>query len=73
MGVLALVAVIGFFNSEPALAFFKAGNGNPAYKFVDVKDCKTGKRQSGFALAPAGMVVLKQANHDGTIGDVCIR
>jgi len=49
----------------------KQGNGNPAYKLVQVTECPTGQRSSGFALAPTGSVVLKQVNKDGTVGDVC--
>jgi GTP:adenosylcobinamide-phosphate guanylyltransferase len=69
--VLIVVAAISLFKSEPLAEFIKAGNGNPVYKFVPIKECETGKRESGFALAPTGIVVLKQLNHDGTVGDVC--
>ncbi len=71
MGILVLVAAIGMFNSESVAEFVKEGNGNPIYRFVYVEDCETGKRASGFALAPMGSVVLKQVNHDGTVGEVC--
>jgi hypothetical protein len=73
MELLVLAAVIGLFNSDPVVEFVKEGNGNPVYKFAYVKACETGKRDSGFALAPTGSVVLKQVNRDGTIGDVCKR
>ena len=73
MELLALAAVIGLFNSDPVVEFVREGNGNPVYKFAYVGDCETGKRDSGFALAPTGSVVLKQVNRDGTIGDVCKR
>ena len=73
MEILVLVAAIGLFNSEPVVEFVREGNGNPVYKLVYVEDCETGKRNSGFALAPTGSVVLKQVNHDGTVGDVCER
>ena len=36
-----------------------------------VGDCKTGLRDSGFAYAPTGGIMLKQVNKDGTVGDVC--
>ena len=71
MEILVLVAAIGLFNSEPVVAFVREGNGNPVYKFAYVEDCETGKRDSGFALAPTGSVVLKQVNRDGTVGNVC--
>ena len=73
MELLVLAAVIGLFNNDPLAEFVREGNGNPVYKFAYVEDCETGKRDSGFALAPTGSVVLKQVNRDGTIGNVCER
>jgi hypothetical protein len=71
MEILVLVAAIGLFNSGPVAEFIENGNGNPVYKFVYVEECASGRRNSGYALAPTGSVVLKQVNKDGTVGDVC--
>lgn len=71
MEILVLVAAIGLFNSDPVAEFIKNGNGNPVYKFVYVEECKSGRRDTGYALAPTGSVMLKQVNKDGTVGDVC--
>ncbi len=73
MELLVLAAAIGLYHTESVAEFLKEGNGNPVYEFVYVEDCETGKRESGFALAPTGSLMLKQVNHDGTIGDVCKR
>jgi hypothetical protein len=71
MEILVLVAAIGLFNSDPVAEFIKNGNGNPVYKFVYVEECTSGRRDTGYALAPTGSVMLKQVNKDGTVGDVC--
>ena len=71
MELLVIAAITGLFNSDPVAEFVREGNGNPVYEFAYVEDCETGKRDSGFALAPTGSVVLKQVNRDGTVGDVC--
>ena len=73
MEFLLLAAAIGFYHTEPVAEFLKEGNGNPVYEFVYVEDCETGNRESGFALAPTGSLMLKQVNHDGTAGDACKR
>ena len=73
MGFLVLAAIIGFYHTEPVAEFLKDGNGNPVYEFVYVEDCQTGKRESGFAFAPTGNLLLKQVNYDGSIGEACKR
>ena len=66
-----MLAAVAVFNSDAVTEFRENSNGNPVYKFVYVDDCETGKRASGYALAPTGNLVLKQVNKDGTIGNVC--
>ena len=71
MEIMVVLAMFGLLSSDSVSEFVKQGNGNPAYKLVQVTECPTGQRRSGFALAPTGSVVLKQVNKDGTVGDVC--
>lgn len=66
-----MLAAVAVFNSDAVTEFRENSNGNPVYKFVYVDDCETGKRASGYALAPTGNLVLKQVNKDGTMGNVC--
>jgi hypothetical protein len=51
--------------------FRENSNGNPKYVISVVGDCDTGIRDSGFAYAPFGGIVLKQVNLDDTVGDIC--
>ena len=54
------------------MAEFRAhSNHNPESGFAYVKECESGLRDSGYALAPSGTIVLKQVNKDGSVGDVC--
>ena len=52
--------------------FIKHSNGNDAYSITFVAPCKTGLRDTGYALAPAKFVLLKQKPLDGReSGPVC--
>ena len=51
--------------------FSPHSNGNSDYGLAFVDQCNTGEHGSGYALAPLKFVMLKQKNHDGTIGSVC--
>ena len=55
----------------PVGAYAKPLLRNPEYVITFVGDCNTGLRDSGFAYAPTGGIMLKQVNKDGTVGDVC--
>jgi hypothetical protein len=33
--------------------------------------CDSGLKSSGYSLVPTGKLYLKQANRDGTVGDIC--
>ncbi|MBU74249.1 MAG: hypothetical protein CMM73_00865 [Rhodospirillaceae bacterium] len=62
---------LGIMASESLQTFRSNSNGNPEYVITFVGDCTTGLRDSGFAYAPTGGIMLKQVNKDGTVGDVC--
>ena len=51
--------------------FSQHSNGNSDYELAFVDQCNTGEHGSGYALAPLKFVMLKQKNHNGTIGSVC--
>ena len=52
--------------------FIKHSNGNDEYSITFVAPCKTGLRDTGYALAPAKFVLLKQKPLDGReSGPVC--
>ena len=73
MGIIVVLGMVALMASDSMSEFVARGNGNPVYKFVYVEECETCQRDSGFAFAPTGSVVLKQVNRDGTVGDVCKR
>lgn len=62
---------VGFYNSDGMSEFRQHSNHNPQYVFAYVKECESGLRESGYAYAPSGSLVLKQVNRDGTVGHVC--
>ena len=68
--ILFLVG-IGFYNSDGMSEFRELSNHNAQYVFSYVEECESGLRDSGYAYAPSGSIVLKQVNRDGTVGDVC--
>ena len=71
--VAALVILVGLgtYNSDAVSEFRAHSNNNPEYVFAFVADCDSGLRDSGYAYAPAGSIMLKQVNRDGTVGEVC--
>ena len=68
--ILFLVGV-GFYNSHGMSEFREHSNHNAKYVFAYVEECESGLRDSGYAYAPSGSLVLKQVNRDGTVGEVC--
>jgi len=68
--ILFLVG-IGFYNSDGMSEFREHSNHTAQYVFAYVEECESGLRDSGYAYAPSGSIVLKQVNRDGTVGDVC--
>lgn len=70
--IILAVGLVSTFSSDSVQEFRKYSNSNPVYEWALVSPCPTGKRPSGFALAPTGIVVIKQVNRDGTMGDVCL-
>ena len=68
--ILFLLSV-GFYNSDGMSEFHDHSNHNAEYVFAYVKDCESGLRDSGYAYAPSGSLVLKQVNRDGTVGEAC--
>ena len=62
---------LGVYNSDAMTEFRQHSNHNPHYVISFVGDCESGLRESGYAFAPSGSIVLKQVNTDGSVGDVC--
>jgi hypothetical protein len=75
MAVAAIMFLIGvgFYNSDDMSQFREHSNHNAQYVFAYVEECESGLRESGYAYAPSGSVVLKQVNSDGTVGAVCAK
>ena len=72
MGAAFLVLIgLGIMSSDSVQTFRDNSNGNTEYVISFVGDCNTGLRESGYAYAPTGGIVLKQVNKDGTVGTVC--
>ena len=63
---------VGFYNSDGMSEFREHSNHNPKFVFSYVKECESGLRESGYAYAPSGSLVLKQVNRDGTVGEACV-
>ena len=72
MGIIAFV--LGFLaitQAEAVQEFGKHSNGNRDYSLIVPQSCSTGLRDSGYALALGGGVILKQNDADGSHGDIC--
>ena len=67
MPALIILFAVVLFPPTELREFVKHGNGVPEYEFVTSQPCKTGLRPSGYAYAPAGRIMLKQKNLDGTV------
>ncbi len=68
---LVILVGLGIYSSDAVSEFRMHSNNNPQYVFAYVEDCKSGLRSSGYAYAPAGIIMLKQVNRNGTVGEVC--
>ena len=68
--VVGLVFIAGI-TSDKYKEFSQYSNGNSDYRLAFSDQCNTGEHGSGCALAPVKFVMLKQKNHDGTIGSIC--
>ena len=71
VAALVILVGLGIYNSDAVSEFRAHSNNNPQYAFAFVEECDSGLRDSGYAYAPAGSIVLKQVNRDGTVGEVC--
>ena len=72
---MPIIVVIGLLVgvSSPAYQEFAShSNGNASYEFAYVSQCPTGKRESGYALAPAKFVLFKQKPYQGQAGKACV-
>ena len=68
---LVILVGLGIYNSDTVSEFRAHSNNNPEYVFAFVEGCDSVLRDSGYAYAPAGSIMLKQVNRDGTVGEVC--
>ena len=73
MPIVAFIVALYLGISSPEYQEFrKHSNGNAAYSITLVDPCETGPRETGYALAPAKFVLLKQKPLDGKeSGPVC--
>ena len=71
VAALVILVGLGIYNSDAVSEFRAYSNNNPEYVVAFVEDCDSGLRDSGYAYAPAGSIMLKQVNRDGTVGEVC--
>ena len=71
VAAIMLLLGVGFYTSDTISEFREHSNHNPHYAFAYVGECETGLRESGYAYAPSGSLVLKQVNRDGSVGEAC--
>ena len=71
--VVALVILVAFgiYQTDSVQEFRTNGNHNPVYKIVKGVPCDSGLKSSGYSVVPTGKLYLKQANRDGTVGNIC--
>ena len=70
---IMLLLGVGVYTSDPVAEFRAHSNHNAEYAFAYVEKCETGLRESGYAYAPSGSIVLKQVNRDGSVGEACVK
>ena len=71
VAILVILVGLGIYTSDAVSEFRTHSNNNPQYVFAYVENCNSGLRDSGYAYAPSGSIMLKQVNSDGTVGEVC--
>ncbi|MEC9146030.1 MAG: hypothetical protein VYB26_06525 [Pseudomonadota bacterium] len=71
VAAFVILVGLGVYNSDAVSEFRAHSNHNPEYVFAYVEECDSGLRNSGYAFAPSGSIMLKQVNSDGTVGEVC--
>ena len=71
VAAFVILVGLGVYNSDAVSEFRAHSNHNPEYVFAYVEECDSGLRNSGYAFAPSGSIMLKQVNRDGTVGEVC--
>ena len=71
VAAFVILVGLGIYSSDAVSEFRAHSNNNPQYVFAYVEDCESGLRDSGYAYAPGGSIMLKQVNSDGTVGEVC--
>ena len=71
VAAFVILVGLGVYKSDAVSEFRAHSNHNPEYVFAYVEECDSGLRNSGYAFAPSGSIMLKQVNRDGTVGEVC--
>ena len=72
MLIITSIAAIFFgLSSDTYNEFSNYSNGVNEYDLVFASPCSTGKKQSGFAIAPNNFVLLKQRNNQGDLDEIC--
>ncbi len=71
--IILMVGLISVMQSEGYAEFKANSNNNSEYAFIWAVPCDQGLSSSGYALAPTGLLFLKQVNLDGSVGPVCTK
>lgn len=71
IGVVMIIGILLGVSTPSYQEYARNSNGNMNYALSLATPCPTGKRESGFALAPAGFVLLKQKTLTGEEGATC--
>ena len=69
--ILALIGGLVYTTTDSYKAYAAHSNGNPAFQITLTPGCEQGARTSGYALSLQKLVVLKQRNYDGSVGNIC--
>jgi len=69
--ILAIIGGLVYSTTDSYKEYAAHSNGNPAFQINFTPDCDEGARKSGYALSLKKVVLLKQRNLDGTVGDIC--
>ncbi len=72
MLIFTSIAAIFFgLGSNTYTEFSAHSNGKSEFNLVYASPCVTGKKESGYAIAPNKVVLLKQVSKKGGLGKVC--
>ena len=65
--IFAVLIIMVISTDDGVKEFRRHSNGVAAYELINVTPCTTGLRPTGYSYAPAGSIMFKQKNLDGTV------